>query len=198
MDDVIFSNSFEHSADFPQYLCKKCGKCCRAIATPYTYEELVELAAKGQEEAQVFVDIFKRYNSVEEARAAVPDHVDNIINNLRKNDPNLDESKITFYYCPHLTDENLCTIYPIRPDCCRRLPHNGWSLLAPDCAFKGWQFQQRERVKSIVRKLKETLMELELLPEDRVLSDKNKTVKDMKEIIKAKIKPWEKYGASYW
>ncbi len=195
MDDEIF---FEHSEDFPQHLCKKCGKCCRAIAAPYTYDELQKLAAQGQEEAKVFVNIFKRYNSVSEARTAVPDQVDNIINNLRKSNTDIDESKITFYYCPHLTDDNLCSIYSTRPDCCRRLPRNGWSLVAPDCAFKGWQFQQRERVKSIVRKLKESLMELELLSEDSILPDKNKTVKEMKEIIKNKIKPFEKYGALYW
>ena len=198
MDYGLLNGTFEHPLDFPQHLCKKCGKCCRAICTPYSYEELVELSKQGQEEARVFVEMFKRYNSVEEARAAVPDQVENIINSLKKNNPDLDESKLTFYYCPNLREDNFCTIYQTRPDCCRRVPHNGWSLLAPDCGFKGWQFQQREKVKASVRKLKEYLAELGLLSDNDVLPDKNKTVKEMRNLIQEKIKPWEKYGAAYW
>ena len=57
---------------------------------------------------------------------------------------------------------------------------------------------QKEKVEASVRALKEYLLELELLPEDEVLPEKGKTVKQMKDFIKQKIKPWEKYGALYW
>ncbi len=50
--------------EFPQHLCKMCGQCCKAITTPYTHEELKELAAQGQEEARVFVEIFRKYPDV--------------------------------------------------------------------------------------------------------------------------------------
>ena len=198
MDVDISNEPVVYTSDFPQHLCNMCGKCCKAITTPYTYEELVELANQGQEEARVFVEIFVRYNSVDEARAAVPDHVENILRQLRKNSPNLDESKVTFYYCPHLTEDNKCSVHATRPDCCRRAPRNGWSLFPPDCGFKGWQFQHKEKVKFSVRKLKEYLLELELLPDDFVLIERNKTVKEMKDFIKNKIKPWQKYGADLW
>ena len=198
MDIEISNEPVSYLSEFPQHLCKMCGKCCKAITTPYTHEELVKLAQEGQEEAKVFVEIFERYNSVDEARAAVPDHVENILNQLKKSNPNFDETKVTFYHCPHLTDDNKCSIHSTRPDCCRRAPRNGWSLFPPGCGFKGWQFQQRERVKASVRKLKEYLAELELLDDDFVLQERNKTVKEMKEFIKEKIKPWEKYGASFW
>lgn len=198
MDIEITNEPVAYTSDFPQHLCNMCGKCCKAITTPYTYEELLELASEGQEEAKVFVEIFERYDSVDDARKAVPDHVENILNVLKKNNPNFDESKVTFFHCPHLQDDNKCSIHATRPDCCRRAPRNGWSLFPPDCGFKGWQFQQKERVKSSVRALKEYLLELELLPEDLVLKDRNKTVKEMKDFIKSKIKPWEKYGAQYW
>lgn len=198
MDVEISKEPVLYTSDFPQHLCHMCGKCCKAITTPYSYEELVELANQGQEEAKVFVEIFQRYNSVDEARAAVPDHVENILNQLRKNNPNLDESKVTFYHCPHLTEENKCAIHPTRPDCCRRAPRNGWSLFPPGCGFKGWQFQQKEKVKASVRKLKEYLMELECLPDSYVLPERNMTVKEMKDFINEKIKPWEKYGAAFW
>ncbi len=198
MDIELSNETVAYQSDFPQHLCNMCGKCCKAITTAYSYEELKKLAKEGQEEAKVFVEIFKRYNSVDEARAAVPDHVERILNQLKKNNPDFDESKVTFFYCPHLTADNKCSIHSIRPDCCRRAPRNGWSLFPEDCGFKGWQFQHKERVKASVRKLKEYLLELDLLPDDYVLQTRGKTVKEMKKFIHEKIKPWEKYGAALW
>lgn len=190
------SNINEEDA-FPQHLCRMCGQCCSAITTPYTHAELVELANEGQEEAKVFVEIFKRYESVDAARKAVPLHVENILNELKKN-PEFDESKVSFYYCPHLNEKNMCKIHPTRPDCCRRAPRNGWSLFPPNCGFQGWQFQQRERVKATIRRLKETLMDFEFLSDDQILPSSKKTVKEAKETILQKISVWEKYGASFW
>ncbi len=198
MDIEISKEPVIYHQDFPQHLCNMCGKCCKAITTPYTHEELVQLAKEGQEEAKVFVEIFERYPSVEEAKKAVPDHVENILNQLRKNNPDLDETKVSFYHCPHLTSDNKCSIHATRPDCCRRAPRNGWSLFPPGCGFKGWQFQQKERVKSTVRKLKEYILELELLSPDTVIENKNMTASELIDFIKEKIKPWEKYGAKYW
>ncbi len=187
----------ENFDEFPQHLCKMCGKCCRAIITPYSYEELVELANEGQNEAKVFIEVFKKYDSIDDAKKAVPDHVQNVLNELKK-DPNFDESKVSFYYCPHLNENNLCSIHDTRPDCCRRAPRNGWSLFPPDCGFKGWQFQQRERVKFNVRKLKETLLDFELLNDDTILPTSNITVREAREKILEKIALWDKYGATYW
>ena len=198
MDSEITNQVIVYTSDFPQHLCKMCGKCCKAITTPYTHEELVELANDGQDEAKVFVEIFRRYDSIEDAKKVVPDHVENVLNHLKKSDPDFDESKISFYYCPHVTSENKCAIHPTRPDCCRRAPRNGWSLFPPGCGFKGWQFMHKERVKAAVRGLKETLLDLELLDDDFYLKDRNMTVAELKTFIKDKIKPWEKYGASFW
>ena len=198
MDSEISNDVVSYTSDFPQHLCKMCGKCCKAITTPYKHEELVELAKDGQEEAKVFVEIFKRYASVDEARAAVPDHVENVLCQLRKSDPNFNESDVTFYYCPHLTQDNLCSIHATRPDCCRRAPRNGWSLFPPGCGFKGWQFQHKERIKASVRGLKEVLVDMSLLSDDFYLEDRGMTVGEFKEFINDKIKPWEKYGASFW
>lgn len=197
MDIEISNEPITYLPEFPQHLCNMCGKCCRAITTPYTHEELVELAKQGQEEAKVFVEIFQRYDSIEDAQKAVPDHIQNILTVLSQK-PDFDESKVTFYHCPHLTEENKCSIHTIRPDCCRRAPRNGWSLFPPDCGFKGWQFQQRERIKSSIRMLKEYILELDLLESDFVIKDRNMTVLEMKNLISEKIKPWEKYGANFW
>lgn len=197
MDIQISNEPVSYLPEFPQHLCNMCGKCCLAITTPYPHDEIVKLAQEGQEEAKVFVEIFKRYDSIDDARARVPDHVENILNMLRQN-PSFDESKVTFYYCPHLTEDNKCSIHKTRPDCCRRAPRNGWSLFPPDCGFKGWQFQQRERIKSSVRHLKEYMLELDLLEPDFFMEERNMTALQMKEMIAKKIKPWEKYGGHFW
>ena len=198
MDSEISNDAVVYISDFPQHLCKMCGKCCKAITTTYTHEQLVQFVQEGQEEARVFVEIFKRYDSIDDARKVVPDHVENVLNQLRKSNPDFDESKVSFYYCPHLTEDNLCSIHSTRPDCCRRAPRNGWSLFPPGCGFKGWQFLQKERVKSSVRGLKEVLADLSLLPDDYFLQDRNMTVAELRQFIQDKIKPWEKYGAGFW
>ena len=198
MDIEIKTEYFAYNQDFPQHLCLMCGKCCKAITTPYTHEELVQLANEGQEEAKVFVEIFKRYKTIDDARKAVPDHVENILNNLRAANPNIDEGKISFYYCPHLTDDNKCSIHSTRPDCCRRAPRNGWSLFPPNCGFKGWQFQQKERVKASVRKIKEYIIELEQLDSNTFLPSRNMTVGEFISHLEEKMKPWEKYGSKHW
>jgi len=198
MDIEISNETVVYSSDFPQHLCKMCGKCCKAIITPYTHDELVELANQGQEEAKVFVEIFKRYDCVDDARKTVPDHVENVLNQFKKNNLDFDESMVSFYYCPHLTDNNMCSIHSTRPDCCRRAPRNGWSLFPPGCGFKGWQFLHKEKVKSAVRGLKEVLKDYEMLPDDFFLTERNMTVAQMREFILEKIKPWQKYGADFW
>ena len=200
--DIHISNNtdcedYSIQDEFPQHLCKMCGKCCKAITTPYTHEELVALAKEGQEEAKVFVEVFKRYPSIDAARAAVPDHVNNILEVLSRKE-GFDISKVTFYYCPHLTEQNTCAIHATRPDCCRRAPRNGWSIFPPGCGSKGWQFMQKERVKETVRKLKEYMLELDLLPPDYVIPTRNATAAELKQLIKDRIKPWEKYGAQFW
>ena len=86
---------------------------------------------------------------------------------------NINENEITFYYCPNLTKDNKCSIHVTRPDCCRRAPRNGWSIFPPGCGFKGWQFQQRERVKGLIRKIKEHIIELELLEPETIINEEN-------------------------
>lgn len=193
-EEKTISNDY---GDFPQYLCKMCGKCCKAIIPETDYEELKIAASEGDEEAKVFVNVFNRYPSVKDARKVVPDHVDQIIEELKKIDK-YDLSKLNFYYCPYITVDNLCSIHEERPDCCRRAPRNGWSLFPPDCGFKGWQFEMRERHKKSIRFLKEYLYEAEQTKNEDDLVYSNLSLKEFRTLVENKIKPWERYGARYW
>jgi len=182
--------------EFPQYLCKNCGQCCSAITNAYTYEELKQMSEAGDSEAKVFIDIFKPFSSIEEARKAMPDKIDQIINVLKER--NFDINKVTFYYCPNLSEDNLCKIYETRPDCCRKAPRHGWSLMPPGCGFEGWQFEQREKHKKLIRSLKEYLYVVENLSQDGRVPGRDLTIDELRKNIEEKIKPWEKFGSMFW
>lgn len=182
---------------FPQYLCRMCGRCCKAIIAADSHEELTRLAELGNEEARVFIDVFKRYPSVEEARKVVPEQVDQVLAELSEKE-DFDINNISFYYCPHISDENKCLIHGKRPNCCSRAPHHGWSCMPPGCGFEGWQFELREKYKQLTRKLKEYLTAVEAVSRDGKVPGKDITIEELKKNIDEKIKPWSKYGSTVW
>jgi len=185
--------------EFPQYLCRMCGRCCRSIVTADSPEELERLAAHGNPEAKVFIDIFKRFPSIEEARKVVPEQVDQVLEVLsEKEGYEFDINKIHFYYCPHITEDNLCSMHENRPTVCSRAPHNGWSCMPPGCGFEGWQFELREKYKKMTRSLKEHLTAIEAISEDGKVPGKDMTIEELREIIEEKIKPWSRFGSKLW
>jgi Fe-S-cluster containining protein len=183
--------------EFPQYLCRMCGRCCKSIATSDSHEELERLAELGNEEARVFIDVFKRFPSIEEAKKVVPEQVEHILSELSLKE-GFDLNKVSFYYCPHITDDNLCLMYKSRPNCCSRMPAHGWSCVPPGCGFEGWQFELREKYKKMTRSLKEYLTAMEAISEDGKVPGKEMTVEELRKIIEEKIKPWSKYGSMFW
>jgi len=183
--------------EFPQYLCKMCGRCCKSITTKYTLDELKKMVEQGSEEARVFIDVFKPYASIEEARKVEPHQVNQVLEEL-KQEEDFDINNVTFYYCPHITQENKCGIYEQRPECCKRAPGGPWSCMPPGCGFEGWQFEEREKTKKKVRKLKEYLITAEAIAENGMVAGKDMSVEELRKLIYEKIKPWEKYGALYW
>ena len=183
--------------EFPQYLCRMCGRCCKSITTSDSHEELEELAKLGNEEAKVFVNIFKRFPSIEEAKKVVPEQIDQICAELSLKE-GFDINKVSFYYCPHITEDNLCTMHSNRPTVCSRAPHNGWSCMPPGCGFEGWQFELREKYKKMTRRFKEYLTAIEAISDDGKVPGKDMTIEELKALIDEKIKPWSKYGSKFW
>ncbi len=194
-----FDKQFKETVNRPQALCDTCGRCCKSITTSRTHEELEQMAKEGKEEAWVFVEFFKRYPSIDEARKVVPEQVEQVIRELSLN-KDFDINKISFYYCPHVTKDGLCSVYETRPYCCRVAPRHGWSLMPPGCGFEGWQFEEREKTKSSVRYIKEYLQRIESIysNDDDIVPGQNLTVKELREKLLKKIEPWEKYGSLFW
>ncbi len=180
-----------------QSLCRMCGKCCRLAVPQFFHDELVEKSELGDKEAQAFLSIFVPYSSWKEAKERVPDHFDKIVKELSRSE-DFDLEKVTFYHCQHITDDNLCSIHQTRPECCRRAPGHGWSLFPPGCGFEGWQFEQREHHKRVVRNLKELLEELALYNDEDIITADKQTAKELREKILKQIEPWKKYGADCW
>ncbi len=178
-------------------LCLNCGKCCKLAFPQYDYEEIADKSQVGDTTAKGFLSVFKPYDSWQEAQNAVPDHFERIVNELRTRE-NFDLNKLTFYYCDHLSENHLCNIYCDRPECCKIAPANGWSLFPPGCGYEGWQFEQREKSKKLVRNLKEILEDIALYNDEDVITSDKQTAKELREKITKQIEPFIKYGADNW
>ena len=181
----------------PQELCNMCGRCCRVVTTSKSYEELKALQAENDEGACEFLKIFVPYPSIEAARAVDKELVDNVINLLIE-DGNYDETKMTFYGCKYLREDNLCSIYEERPVLCRHCPSTPWSIVPPGCGFEGWLFLKREEAKQKVRKAKEDLLELKLLKTKNPTEDILKKISSVEHKIQTTIDMYKKYGSENW
>lgn len=181
----------------PQDLCLKCGKCCKMIVPEHSADVLLEMARNNDDGAKVFLNLFKPYDNIEQAKKVDEAHVVDVVEKLKKTQ-NISEDEIVFFYCPYVSDENLCKIYHRRPICCKRAPVNGWAFFPEGCGFAGWQFQEREKHKAYVRQLKEALREIEILKEDQINQICGLSSQELKEKIEEKINVYRKYGADNW
>lgn len=180
------------------HYCINCGKCCTVVATAYTHEEIIEMAEKKEQEAIVFVEMFKRYDSIADAKKVHDDTARRILKNKGLSEDCIG-NEITLYYCPHKKSDNFCSRYETRPTCCRQAPHNEWCVMPPKCGYSGWQFEKREEIKANIRSLKEKIYETEILyGEDAFVEELNMPLKELKTLLEEKIKPFEKYGAKSW
>jgi hypothetical protein len=107
---------------------------------------------------------------------------------------------LTFYHCRYVTPEGLCGIYERRPRFCRSAPEHGWSVMPPGCGYEGWQFEQREKHKNMIRNLKTSLYQLQQLSPDGVHHPTRPDTKlaDLEAKIEEKIAPWRRFGADLW
>ncbi len=181
----------------PDNLCMMCGRCCRVSTTSITYEELKRLKDSGEQGAIDFLSIFEPYESIEAARKVEPDVVDNIINGL-KEDGNYVEGDMTFYRCKYLSDDNLCTRYNDRLTLCKHFPASPWAIVPPGCGYEGWLFLKREEAKQKIRKVKEDLLELELLKSKNNPPDVMLKIEAVEKKMLHSIEIYKKHGAENW
>ena len=200
MNNIIFTMTADDQKFFerrPQVLCKMCGKCCRMSTTSKTYEEIKSLADAGDKGALDFLEIFEPYESVEAAKNADSATVNNIIKML-SSDGNYDESKMTFYHCRFIGDDNLCSKYLDRKELCKHFPSSPWAVVPPGCGFEGWLFTQREEIKRKVRKEKEELLELKLLKSRTTNKESLEKIELVEQKINRNIELYSQHGSKDW
>lgn len=181
----------------PQSLCHMCGKCCRVVTTSTPYKTLKKMAEENDKGAIDFLSIFVPYESIEAARQADSEVVDNIINRLSE-DGNYIEEETTFYCCKYLQDDNLCSNYENRPVLCRHCPSSPWSIVPPGCGFEGWLFWKREEEKEKIRRAKEELLELKLLKKRKNSPETLQKIEAVEQKILRNIDMYKKYGSENW
>ncbi len=115
-----------------EYECNKCGACCKLAVSEYSYAQLKQRALKGDKFSEDFVSVFVPYETEDEAKKVNPEYFE-LLNKL------VEDSKIYYYHCPKLGDDNLCTIYEQRPNICKNFPHNPLKLLPSECSFNAWK-----------------------------------------------------------
>ena len=165
----------------PQRLCKKCGKCCRIVAVEKSYSELKTEAEAGNKEAIEFLDRFIPYPSIDEVLKIDRETVENIE----------DWGLKTFYKCKYLRDDNLCSIYEDRFDSCKIYPGSPFTELPESCGFEGWAFQEGEKIKQNIRKLKEELLNYETEYKTSKSSKEKNQLQKLISLTKDKIEKYE-------
>lgn len=180
----------------PQRFCLMCGKCCKLSTASIAYKELLALADTGDEGAKDFLNIFEPYSSIDAAKKAHPEIVDNIIKNLKNSTETITE--VTFYRCKYILDNNMCGIYENRPELCERFPSSPWAVVPPGCGYEGWLFKCREELKQKIRKQKEILLEFEAELKKEHTPEMKLKLENAIQKIKDIIKIYAKYGAEDW
>lgn len=155
------------------------------------------MAEENDKGAIDFLSIFVPYESIEAARQADSEVVDNIINRLSE-DGNYIEEETTFYCCKYLQDDNLCSNYENRPVLCRHCPSSSWSIVPPGCGFEGWLFWKREEEKEKIRRAKEELLELKLLKKRKNSPETLQKIEAVEQKILRNIDMYKKYGSENW
>ncbi len=87
-----------HTEVFREIDCTKCANCCKILGPLFTESNISRIAKHFRMRLPVFEDMYLR--------------VDEDNDKVFKSMP-----------CPFLGEDNLCSIYDIRPKACREFPH---------------------------------------------------------------------------
>lgn len=142
-------NKWEEHLNVKYPSCKMTGNCCR-MAIPSTPPlELLLKANKGDQFAKDFLSIFIPHNSSETIKQKAPEFYKSALELAQKSPEYSKVTELTFYYCRFISSDNHCLIYEDRPQLCRDYPDTPFLLMHPDCAFKQWSLECKNKYKSI-------------------------------------------------
>lgn len=175
-------------------ICNKCGKCCRLISSMKSYEELCADAKKGDSVAVNFLKLFLPYETQEEALSVDAQVVQEIIERNKK----VFDTQTYFYRCRYINAESECMAYGMRPKLCRQYPKNEFVPLPSGCAYDGYSFAAREKVKAKVRRAKEQLLELKVMRENSTERAMLEKLNKMEQKLQALVESYKALGSYDW
>ncbi|EMC32114.1 YkgJ family cysteine cluster protein [Streptococcus mutans] len=87
-----------HTEVFREIDCTKCANCCKILGPLFTESDISRIAKHFRMRLPVFEDMYLRvYEDNDKVFKSMP--------------------------CPFLGEDNLCSIYDVRPKACREFPH---------------------------------------------------------------------------
>lgn len=159
-------NIFEKELGIPLPQCCSTGDCCKGASPSTPFYTLLARAAEGDEFARNFFNIMVPYASHEEANRITPGLVARTLRAAEKSEEFKSADDVVFYRCRYQTPDNKCGIHEDRPQFCRDYPDTPFVVMAPGCAFEGWQAACRTKYQEMtaevekLKQLKEELAEL--------------------------------------
>ena len=93
-----FSEKFRRECN-----CIRCGVCCRFAVSEFSYEELKEKAANGDNYATQFVSVFVPYENEKDYADIFPEYLELLAGS----------GKYYVYHCPNVTDVTRKSIKPV-------------------------------------------------------------------------------------
>ncbi len=123
--------------------CNLRAACCSVSTPSVPVDEMLKLAAQGDETCRDFLSVFIPHRSHEDARAFYPEdpsHIDrvlSIVNNQRTR-VKLEAQDVTFYHCRYLGEDRRCQVYEDRPTFCRDYPNSPMAILVKGCGYTDW------------------------------------------------------------
>jgi len=165
-----------------------CGKCCRVVVASVPHDELLKHAKEGDKSSIEFLELFEPYENVEAAMEVDAEIVKNIP----------DYQNRTFYHCRYLQDDNLCSRYQTRYEVCKLFPSSPWAVYPPGCGFEGWLFQEREKHKKSIRKLKEDRLYYQAKLNTPITDKERDLYNQLIDKINQRVDLYAKYGSKDW
>lgn len=87
-----------HADVFSEIDCTQCANCCKSLGPLFTESDIVRISKTFRMKVSVFENTY----------LTVDDDGDKVFNTMP---------------CPFLGEDNLCSIYDVRPKACREFPH---------------------------------------------------------------------------
>ena len=128
---------------YKPHTCNLRAACCSVSTPSVPVDELMKMAADGDEFSRDFLSVFLPHANHQAARdfyPEQPDHIDRVLEMVsgQNTKVKMDPESVVFYHCQYLGENRLCQVYEDRPAFCRKYPSSPLNILVKGCGYEGW------------------------------------------------------------